>query len=140
METVEHPAHYNVGKIEVIDAIEDWKLGFHLGNVVKYVARAQHKGNELEDLKKAAWYLSRYLERTSQPRDEEIATLNNKFEALRIDAINRGRTRQALEAALKELEEMKTAQFNRTAPRNPELTEVAIGLLRRALLHESQDT
>jgi len=31
-EVVNHPAHYNVGKIEVIDAIEDWQLGFHLGN------------------------------------------------------------------------------------------------------------
>ena len=59
---VNHPAHYNTGKIEVIDAIEDWRLGFHLGNVVKYVARAQYKGTALEDLKKAHWYLTRYLE------------------------------------------------------------------------------
>ncbi len=54
---VNHPSHYNKGKIEVIDAIEDWKLGFNLGNVVKYVARADHKGKRLEDLKKALWYL-----------------------------------------------------------------------------------
>lgn len=60
-EAVDHPAHYNVGKIEVIDAIEDWQLGFHEGNVVKYVARAKHKGKELEDLKKAAWYLNRRI-------------------------------------------------------------------------------
>jgi len=58
---VNHPAHYNVGKIEVIDAIEDWQLGFHLGNAVKYIARAQHKENEEEDIKKAIWYLNRYL-------------------------------------------------------------------------------
>ncbi len=57
--TVNHPTHYNTGEIEVIDAIEDWKLEFHEGNVVKYVARAAHKGNRLEDLKKAAWYLDR---------------------------------------------------------------------------------
>lgn len=42
-ETVNHPAHYNTGKIEVIDAIEDWELGFHAGNVVKYAARYKHK-------------------------------------------------------------------------------------------------
>jgi hypothetical protein len=58
---VDHPAHYNAGKIEVIDAIEDWNLGFHDGNVVKYIARAQHKGNRLEDLKKARWYLDRLI-------------------------------------------------------------------------------
>ncbi len=59
---IDHPAHYNTGKIEVIDAIEDWRLGFHEGNVVKYTARAKHKGNELDDLKKAAWYLQRRID------------------------------------------------------------------------------
>lgn len=39
-DAVDHPSHYNSGKIEVIDAIEDWNLGFHLGNVVKYIAIA----------------------------------------------------------------------------------------------------
>lgn len=67
-ETVDHPAHYNAGKIEVIDAIEDWKLNFHLGNVVKYVARAEHKGNPLDDLKKARWYLDRYIQQIQQPK------------------------------------------------------------------------
>jgi hypothetical protein len=58
---VNSPAHYNFGSIEVIDAIEDWGLGFHDGNVVKYVARARHKGRRLEDLKKARWYLDRLI-------------------------------------------------------------------------------
>jgi len=66
MSTVDHPKHYNTGRIEVIDAIEDWKLGFHLGNVVKYVARAEHKGKPLEDLKKAQWYLNRAIEKLEQ--------------------------------------------------------------------------
>ena len=35
-ESVDHPKHYNAGKYEVIDVLEDWKLGFHLGNVIKY--------------------------------------------------------------------------------------------------------
>lgn len=61
-DAVNHPKHYTFG-IEVIDAIESWGLGFHLGNVVKYVSRAAHKGNELEDLRKAAWYLQRKIEK-----------------------------------------------------------------------------
>ena len=60
-DVVNHPKHYTFGTIEVIDVIEDWKLEFHLGNTVKYIARAKHKGNELEDLKKAQWYLNRKI-------------------------------------------------------------------------------
>ena len=61
-EAVNHPPHYNQGNIEVIDAIEDWGLDFNAGNVVKYVARHQHKAEPLEDLKKARWYLDRLIE------------------------------------------------------------------------------
>lgn len=63
---VNHPRHYNEGGIEVIDAIEAWRLGFHLGNVVKYVARANYKGKPLEDLKKAQWYLNRAIAKLEQ--------------------------------------------------------------------------
>ena len=68
---VEHPAHYNIGKIEVIDAINEWQLDFDLGNVVKYVARAGHKDptKTVEDLKKARFYL-----------DDEISRLTRKEE------------------------------------------------------------
>jgi hypothetical protein len=59
---VNHPKHYNLGKFEVIDVIEDWKLDFHLGNTVKYIARAGHKDAALQDLKKARWYLDRRIE------------------------------------------------------------------------------
>lgn len=62
-EKVNHPKHYNIGKYEAIDVIEDWNLGFNLGNVVKYISRAGHKGSELEDLQKARWYLDRELEK-----------------------------------------------------------------------------
>jgi hypothetical protein len=63
MSEIDHPSHYNVGKIEVIDFIEDQGLDkdFHLGNVIKYVARSAHKGNQLKDLKKAEWYLKRKI-------------------------------------------------------------------------------
>lgn len=62
-DTVNHPTHYTLGGIEVIDAIEAWSLGFHLGNTVKYIARADHKARRLEDLKKARWYLDREIAR-----------------------------------------------------------------------------
>jgi hypothetical protein len=63
MSAVDHPKHYNVGGIEAIAAIEAWGLGFNLGNVVKYVARAEHKGQPVEDLEKARWYLDREIQR-----------------------------------------------------------------------------
>ena len=62
-EKVNHPQHYNAGKIEVIDAICDWELDFIEGNVVKYITRAKHKGDELGDLKKARWYLDYLVKR-----------------------------------------------------------------------------
>lgn len=68
-DVINHPQHYTLGKIEVIDFIEDKGLNFNLGNVVKYVARAGHKKSSgksmdakaLEDLKKAQWYLNREI-------------------------------------------------------------------------------
>ena len=62
-EAINHPDFYNQGSIEVIDAIAEWKLNFALGNIVKYVARVDHKGDALEDLKKALWYLNYEIER-----------------------------------------------------------------------------
>ena len=60
---VNRPTHYTTGKIEVIDFIEDKKLGFHLGNAVKYIARAVKKDPEKtsEALDKAIWYIQRYI-------------------------------------------------------------------------------
>ena len=60
---VNRPSHYTDGKIEVIDFIEDKKLGFCLGNAIKYIARAgkKEKDKEAQDIKKAIWYLNRYL-------------------------------------------------------------------------------
>lgn len=60
---VNHPSHYTDGKIEVIDFIEDKKLGFCLGNAVKYISRAGKKNpdKEIEDLEKAVWYVQRRI-------------------------------------------------------------------------------
>lgn len=65
-EMVNHPSHYNQGKIEVIDVIEDWNLNFHQGNAVKYIARCEHKGKKIEDLKKAIFYLQREIDKSGQ--------------------------------------------------------------------------
>ena len=65
---VNHPPHYDFGPHETIDVIEAWELPYHLGNVVKYVSRAKRKGKEIEDLKKAAWYLDRYIKMLENSR------------------------------------------------------------------------
>jgi hypothetical protein len=56
---INSPTHYKVGGIETIDFIEAKNLGYNLGNVVKYISRAEHKDNKLDNLKKAQWYLNR---------------------------------------------------------------------------------
>lgn len=69
---VNHPPHYTTGEIEVIDFIDDKHLGFYEGQVIKYVSRAKLKNsgmNELEDLKKAQWYLNRLINNLS-PKPE----------------------------------------------------------------------
>jgi hypothetical protein len=64
-EMVNHPNHYggedNI--YEAIKVIDDWELGFSLGNTVKYISRAGKKNpdKELEDLKKAKWYLDHHI-------------------------------------------------------------------------------
>ena len=73
---VNHPAHYTTGKIEVIDYIEDQKLPYHLGNAVKYISRAGKKDKDktVEDLKKAVWYIQRYIGLINQGDTADGAT------------------------------------------------------------------
>jgi hypothetical protein len=67
---INHPAHYGGDTVyEAIKVIDAWSLGFALGNAVKYISRSRHKGAELEDLRKARWYL-----------DHEIARLERALE------------------------------------------------------------
>jgi hypothetical protein len=61
-ELVNHPAHYNHGKFETIDVIEDWELDFNCGNTIKYISRHMHKNTPVKDIEKAIWYLERRLE------------------------------------------------------------------------------
>ena len=65
-DVVNHPSHYKVGGIETIDFIEAKQLDYHLGNVVKYISRADHKDEKLENLKKAQWYLNRAVANLSK--------------------------------------------------------------------------
>jgi len=65
-DVVNSPSHYKVGGIETIDFIEAKQLDYHLGNVVKYISRADHKDDKLENLKKAQWYLNRVVANLSK--------------------------------------------------------------------------
>ena len=65
-DAVNHPEHYTAGGIETIDFIETKNLNYRLGNVVKYITRADHKGDRLENLKKAQWYLNREIEKSGK--------------------------------------------------------------------------
>lgn len=61
-DSVNHPKHYaSANGLEVIDVIEGFDLGFHEGNVVKYLLRWRQKGG-IEDLQKARWYLDRFIQ------------------------------------------------------------------------------
>lgn len=64
-DVINSPAHYTHGPIEVIEIIEGFGLNYHRGNVIKYLLRAGVKSTdtELQDLKKAAWYLARDIAR-----------------------------------------------------------------------------
>jgi hypothetical protein len=68
---VNHPSHYtsHVSGIEPIEITQH--MGFLLGNVVKYILRCDYKGNRLQDLKKAAWYLNREIE-LEEKRNGEV--------------------------------------------------------------------
>lgn len=61
---VSHPSHYTDGNIEVIDFITDKfdTKSFCLGNAIKYISRAGKKSNEVEDLRKAIWYINHYID------------------------------------------------------------------------------
>jgi hypothetical protein len=64
---INQPPHYKSGGIETIDFIEAKKLNYHLGNVVKYISRAGIKSQcPIEDLKKARWYLDRYIQKLEE--------------------------------------------------------------------------
>ena len=68
MEHVNHPSHYGgeENQYEAIKVIEAWGLNFHLGNAVKYIARAGKKGAAKQDIQKAVWYLQREIDKLKE--------------------------------------------------------------------------
>ena len=72
---VNHPAHYNRGRIECIEFIEDQGHGksFVVGNALKYLVRAGAKGDEVEDLEKVIWYVRRRIEQVKAEREGRAA-------------------------------------------------------------------
>ena len=58
---INHPKHYHPGKFETINVIEAWNLDYNLANAIKYISRANLKGDLIEDLKKSIWYLRRRI-------------------------------------------------------------------------------
>lgn len=76
-EMVNHPDHYKFGEnneYEAIKVIDAWSLGFSLGNTIKYISRAGKKNpdKELEDLKKAKFYLEHHIETLEKLKSKEI--------------------------------------------------------------------
>ena len=61
---INHPSHYTAGSIEVINFLEAWDFPFHLANAIKYICRAGRKDKNalVTDLKKAVWYINRYID------------------------------------------------------------------------------
>lgn len=78
---VNHPRHYNKGNIEVIEMIEDQGFGegFTKGNAIKYIMRAGAKGDEIEDLEKAIWYVRRRIEQIKAERENRPALRPNEM-------------------------------------------------------------
>lgn len=79
MTPVNHPSHYTDGKIEVIEYIEDKKLGYCLGNAIKYISRAGKKDHNAEatDILKSIWYLKRYLKEIGYEDEQQTDENSN---------------------------------------------------------------
>ena len=83
------PQYYKRGSIEVWDFIRDQELNYHLGNAIKYVCRAGHKGDPVEDLKKAIHYLTNELEHVSNNHPRPARNVpNGTREAIPFDVSN----------------------------------------------------
>lgn len=70
-DVINSPSHYAEGrKFEPIAVIEDWGLNYHLGNALKYISRAGRKDEITQDLRKAVWYIERYIAEQETPQEE----------------------------------------------------------------------
>lgn len=90
---VNHPSHYTFGKYEVLDVLQDW-FPVHplLWQVVKYVARANHKGSRLQDLRKAEFYLQRQIAELEGVAMHQINLDEDQKDAIRSERIKNRNT------------------------------------------------
>lgn len=88
MNLIENPKHYQGKSIDAIRVIDEFNLSFSLGNVVKYILRAKHKGNEVQDLEKAKWYLEHEINRIKPIEVEVPAITDDKLENDFISELN----------------------------------------------------
>ena len=65
LDMINDPPHYKGNNLQSIDIIEDFQLGFNLGNAIKYILRCDKKGQKTQDLDKAIWYLTRERDKTA---------------------------------------------------------------------------
>ena len=93
-DNVNRPSHYAEGRqYEPIAVIEDWELGYHLGNALKYISRAGRKDDIRQDLRKAVWYIERHIEAVEDQNctieqeqvDYEAGCVNLYTEVLKAD-------------------------------------------------------
>ena len=83
------PSHYTRGSINVWDFIRDQELGFHRGNAIKYICRAGHKDNEIEDLEKAIHYLQNEIEHlttTGERVQRDLSSFTHLFDEWESDS------------------------------------------------------
>ena len=113
-ENVNHPSHYmSDGGVEAIDVIDSFfHDSFHLGNVFKYIARAGRKGDYVEDLQKAAWYLQREIGRHVPQAAEEVVRLRDEVDRLKWHCLDSVQVAEA-EARLADGEREKARQEGR---------------------------
>lgn len=122
MSNVDKPSHYNVGKIEVRDFIVDQGLDFCLGNAVKYICRAEHKGKKREDIEKAINYLQHVLSQIEEEPKKEVKKESEKdiFDKI-LDAIKAAKVEE-LSPPLPSPIWIVPNLYPPTAPYSPEIT------------------
>ena len=82
-DAINRPAHYcKDRKIQPIQVIEDWKLGFNLGSALKYISRAGRKDDRIQDLEKAVFYLNREIELSKELNKTTTITIDTKADNL----------------------------------------------------------
>ena len=81
MSAVNRPEHYQGKRFDVIDIIEEFNLGFNLGNTAKYVLRAGKKDDIVQDLEKAKWYIEREIKRLKGVKGLTEIKVNEHLEA-----------------------------------------------------------